>query len=85
MQMPDKGKHTVMFVFSFIFGVLWGLLSIGAFKTMNQRIAAGDVEGANQSAKKVRTMFTVGLVFTIVVVVLYIILGVVLGISAANM
>ncbi len=79
MEMPSKGKHTAMFVFSFIFGVLWGLLSIGAFKTMNQRIAAGDVEGANQSAKKVRTFFWIGLIVNIVLVVAYIILFAVAG------
>ena len=73
-EMPSRGKHTVMFVFSFIFGVLWGLLSIGAFKTMNLRIAAGDVEGANASAKKVRMFFWIGLIVNIVLVVFYIVL-----------
>ena len=80
-EMPNKGKHTVMFVFSWIFGVLWGLLSLGAFITMNKRIAAGDVEGANQSAKKVRTMFWIGLIVCIVVTVLYIVL---IAVGAAN-
>ena len=73
-EMPSRGKHTVTFVFSFIFGVLWGLLSIGAFKTMNLRIAAGDVEGANASAKKVRMFFWIGLIVNIVLVVFYIVL-----------
>lgn len=73
-EMPSRGKHITMFVFSWIFGVLWGALSIGAFVTMNKRIEAGDVEGANQSAKKVRTMFWVGLIVNIVLIVFYIIL-----------
>ncbi len=73
-EMPSRGKHTVMFVFSFIFGVIWGLLSIGAFKTMNIRINAGDVEGANVSAKKVRMFFWIGLIVNIVLIIAYIIL-----------
>lgn len=72
-EMPSRGKHTAMFVFSFIFGVLWGLLSIGAFKTMNIRINEGDVEGANVSAKKVRMFFWIGLIVNIVLIAFYII------------
>ena len=77
--MPSRGKHTVMFVFSFIFGVLWGLLSIGAFTTMNRAINAGDAVQAQASAKKVRTMFWVGLIVNIVLIVCYIIFFVVLA------
>lgn len=75
MEMPSRGKYTVMFVFSFIFGLLWGLLSIGAYSTMNRAIAAGDVVQAQASAKKVKLFFTIGLIVTIVLTVLMIILA----------
>ena len=37
------------------------------------RIAAGDVEGANVSAKKVRMFFWIGLIVNIVLIAFYII------------
>ena len=75
MEMPSRGKYTTMFVFSFIFGVLWGLLSIGAFTTMNRAINAGDAIQAQESAKKIRTFFFVGLTVNIVLTVLYAIIA----------
>lgn len=72
-EMPSRGAHITMFVFSFIFGVIWGLLSIGAFKTMNQAINAGDVAQANLSAKKVRMFFFIGLAVNIAFILLSVI------------
>ena len=75
--MPSRGKHIAMFVLTWFLFTICGFFSLGAFITMNKRIAAGDVEGANQSAKKVRTVFWVSLILCIVVLALYIILAVV--------
>ena len=80
-EMPNKTKHTVMFVFSWLFWFVFGLISLGAYITMNKRIAAGDVEGANASAKKVRTVFWIGLIITIVSCVIIIIMS---AVGAAN-
>ena len=79
--MPSRGKHIAMFVLTWFLCTICGFFSIGAFITMNKRIAAGDVEGANQSAKKVRTVFWVSLILCIVITVLYIIL---VAVGAAN-
>ena len=80
-EMPSRGKDIAMFVLTWVFFTICGFFSIGAFITMNKRIAAGDAEGANQSAKKVRTTFIVSLILCIVVTVLYIIL---VAVGAAN-
>lgn len=76
-EMPSRGKHIVMFIFTWILCTICGFFSIGAFITMNKRIAAGDVEGANVSAKKVRTVFFVSLIICIVVTIATIILSIV--------
>lgn len=76
-EMPSRGKHIVMFIFTWILCTICGFFSIGAFITMNKRIAAGDVEGANVSAKKVRTVFFVSLILCIIIVVASIILSIV--------
>lgn len=73
-EMPNRGKHIAMFVLTWVFFWICALFSIGAFITMNKRIAAGDAAGANESAKKVRTCFIVSLIIFAIVVVLYIVL-----------
>lgn len=73
-EMPSRGKHITMFVFTWIFFTICGFFSIGAFVTMNKAINAGDVEQANLSANKVRKVFWISLILCIVFVVLYIIL-----------
>ena len=75
--MPSRGKYIAFFVLNWAMGILWGLLSLGAFITMNRAINAGDVEQAQKSAKKVQTIFIIGLVVTIVLIVGLIILSVV--------
>ena len=80
-EMPSRGKHIAMFVLTWFLFTICGFFSIGAFITMNKRIAAGDVDGANVSAKKVRTVFFVSLILCIVVTVAYIIL---MAVGAAN-
>lgn len=74
-EMPSRGKHITMYVFTWIFCWICALISLGAFITMNKRITAGDVEGANVSAKKVRTLFWVSLILAIVAIVLCIVLA----------
>lgn len=80
-EMPSRGKHIAMFVLTWFLCTVCGFFSIGAFITMNKRMAAGDVEGANVSAKKVRTVFFVSLILCIVVTVVTIILT---AVAAAN-
>ena len=82
-EMPSRGKHIAMFVLTWFLCAICGFFSLGAFITMNKRIAAGDVEGANLSAAKVRKVFWVSLILCIVFVVLYIIL-LTAGIVAAS-
>lgn len=82
-EMPSRGKHIAMFVLTWFLFAICGFFSIGAFVTMNQRIAAGDVEGANLSAAKVRKVFWISLILCIVFVVLYIVL-LMAGIVAAS-
>ena len=82
-EMPSRGKHIAMFVLTWFLCTICGFFSIGAFITMNKRIAAGDVEGANVSAKKVRTVFWVSLILCIVVIVLYVIL-IAAGVAASQ-
>lgn len=81
--MPNRGKHIVMFIFTWILFTICGFFSIGAFVTMNKAINAGDVEQANLSANKVRKVFWVSLILCIVFVVLYIIL-ITTGVLALN-
>lgn len=73
--MPSRGKYIAFFVINWCMGILWGLLSLGAFITMNKAINAGDVEQAQKSAKKVQTIFIIGLIVTIVICVACIIIG----------
>lgn len=73
-EMPSRGKHIAMFILTWFFFTICGFFSIGAFVTMNKRINAGDVEGANLSAKKVRTVFWISLILCIVFVIFFIIL-----------
>ena len=75
--MPSRGKYIAFFVINWCMGILWGLLSLGAFITMNKAINAGDVEQAQKSAKKVQTIFIIGLIVTIVICVACILIGVV--------
>ncbi len=72
--MPSRGKYITFFVFNWVFGILWGFLSLGAFITMNKAIEAGDVEQAQISANKVKTIFFIGLIVNIVLLILYIVL-----------
>lgn len=80
--MPSRGKYIAFFVINWCMGILWGLLSLGAFITMNKAINAGDVEQAQKSAKKVQTIFIIGLIVTIVICVACIIIG---AVSATKM
>ena len=80
--MPSRGKYIAIFVINWCMGILWGLLSLGAFITMNKAINAGDVEQAQKSAKKVQTIFIIGLIVTIVICVACIIIG---AVSATKM
>ena len=80
--MPSRGKYIAFFVSNWCMGILWGLLSLGAFITMNKAINAGDVEQAQKSAKKVQTIFIIGLIVTIVICVACIIIG---AVSATKM
>ena len=80
--MPSRGKYIAFFVVNWCMGILWGLLSLGAFITMNKAINAGDVEQAQKSAKKVQTIFIIGLIVTIVICVACIIIG---AVSATKM
>ena len=75
--MPSRGKYIAFFVVNWCMGILWGLLSLGAFITMNKAINAGDVEQAQKSAKKVQTIFIIGLIVTIVLCVALIVLSIV--------
>ena len=75
--MPSRGKYIAFFVINWCMGILWGLLSLGAFITMNKAINAGDVEQAQKSAKKVQTIFIIGLIVTIVICVAAIVLSIV--------
>lgn len=76
-EMPSRGKHIAMFILTWFFCTICGFFSIGAFITMNKRIAAGDVEGANVSAKKVRTVFFVSLILCIILIIASVILSIV--------
>ena len=80
--MPSRGKYIAFFVINWCMGILWGLLSLGAFITMNKAINAGDVEQAQKSAKKVQTIFIIGLIVTIIICVACIIIG---AVSATKM
>ena len=75
--MPSRGKYIAFFVVNWCMGILWGLLSLGAFITMNKAINAGDVEQAQKSAKKVQTIFIIGLIVTIVICVAAIVISIV--------
>ena len=80
-MMPSRGKYIAMFILNFCFGVIFGLLSIGAFKTLNIAINSGDVAQAQRSAQKIKVLFIIGLAFTIISIVACI---VIVAIAAAN-
>ena len=72
--MPSKGKYLALFIINFVMGVLWGLLSINGFVRLNNGINSGNVELAQSGAKKIKTMFIVGLIVNIVIIVAYVII-----------
>ena len=69
-SMPGKGLYTTLLVFNFLFGILWGLLSISPYNKMKAAIDAGDVATARSNAKKVLIFFFIGLAVNIFIILI---------------
>ena len=72
-RMPSVGGHLTMVIFGFIFGVLWGALSIAPFTRMKNAVNEGDSETAWQNAKKVKLFFFIGLGVNILFIIIRVI------------
>ena len=67
-DMPSKGLYTTLLVFSFLFGILWGILALSPYNKMKAAINAGDAVEARANAKKVLIFFFVGLAINAVII-----------------
>ena len=64
-KMPSMGRYLVLVVLGFVFGVIWGALSLYSYKMMVDAISADDVETAQVNARKIRIYTIIGFVVTI--------------------
>ena len=60
-----------MLVFSFIFGIIWGVIGSTFYSRMKQAINCGDAQTAWHNAKKVRLFFFIGLGVNLLVLLVY--------------
>ncbi len=67
-NMPSKGLYLTLHIFCFLFGVLWGILTISAYSNMKKAIASGDRELAWRSANKILIFFFVGLAVNLLLI-----------------
>lgn len=74
-------NHMVKAIVSIFFCTILGIIAIVYASQVNTKLAAGDLAGAQQSAKTANTCATVGLVVGIVLCVVYFILGIVVGLE----
>ena len=65
-KMPNQGAYLALVILGFIFGIIWGALSLSPYKNMKAAINSGDAEAAQANAKKIRTFVIVGLILNVV-------------------
>lgn len=68
-KMPSQGGHLALVILGFLFGILWGALSISPYNKMKEAIANGDAETAQANAKKIRTFVIIGLVINVLIII----------------
>ena len=68
-DMPSQGLYLVLMIIGFFLGVLWGCLSISPYKKMKAAIAANDSIEAKAQAKKILTIFIIGVVVNVLFIV----------------
>lgn len=64
-KMPSMGKYLVLVALGFVFGVIWGALSLYSYKMMIHAISEDDVETAQKNARKIKVYTIIGFVVTI--------------------
>ena len=77
-------NHLVKAIVSIFFCTILGIIAIVYASQVNTKLAAGDLAGAQQSAKTANTCANIGLAVGIVVCVIYFILGIMMGLGAAS-
>lgn len=68
-KMPSKGFYLFLVIVGFLFGILWGALSISPYNKLKAAVDSGDAETANASAKKIRIFVIIGIVLNVVIVI----------------
>ena len=68
-KMPSKSTYLVLVIVGFLFGILWGLLSLSPYNKLKVAVDNGDVEEANANAKKIRIFVIIGVVLNILVLI----------------
>lgn len=63
--MPNPSSYLVMVIIGFFLGILWGVLTIGSYTKLKDAVARNDSVEAQAQAKKIRTVFIIGLVINI--------------------
>ena len=66
-KMPSKGFYLFLVIVGFLFGILWGALSISPYNKLKAAVDSGDAETANANAKKIRTYVIIGVVLNVVI------------------
>ena len=68
-KMPSKSTYLVLVIVGFLFGILWGLLSLSPYNKLKVAVDNGDVEEATANAKKIRIFVIIGVVLNILVLI----------------
>ena len=66
-KMPSKGFYLFLVIVGFLFGILWGALSISPYNKLKAAVDSGDAETANANAKKIRIYVIIGVVLNVVI------------------
>ena len=68
-NMPSTGLYLFLTILGFLFGILWGILCIGPYRTLKVAVANGDGVLAQEQAKKIRIYVIIGVVLNVLIFV----------------
>ena len=68
-NMPNMNLYLTLVILGFVLGVIWGALSISPYNRMKQAVAANNAAEAQNCAKKIKTIFIIGVVVNVLVLI----------------
>ena len=67
--MPSAGTYLALTIIGFFLGILWGILCLSPYKKMKAAIEVGNADEAWKNAGTIRTLFIIGLVINVVLII----------------